>query len=264
MNCVRPVDPELGKALALHREEWFAIHDGAPGVELHRDPDVTWKLDEGPVWSNAVTLPRFKAQSVKRRLDAILARYAKHGRGTAFWIDADATPGDLGERLKEHRFRCQKHFPGMACSLTDALPMIETPDGITFATVTDYSIFQKHPHPVYGPITTPIRKHQLNLLKYLTTKYPKTVFDFVALLDGRPVGGGALHLGKWAAGVHDIGVLESVRGKGIGSALMAHILRFAKLHRGKHAVLLSSGKGEAMYRRVGFREVCRIAHWYRA
>lgn len=264
MACVRAVDPELGRALARHREEWFAIHDGAPGVELHRDPDVTWKLENGVAWSNAATFPRFKPQSVGGRLDTILSRYAEHGRGVGFWVDAHATPEDLGERLTELGFRCRKHFPGMACDLTGTQPIITTPDGITFASVTNYSLYEKYPHPVWGPITTSIRKHELSRLKYLTTTYPKTVFDFVALLEGRPVGAGTLHLGKWAAGVHDVGVLSSERGKGIGSALVADMLRFAKQHRGRHAVLLSTGMGESIYRRVGFREVCRVAYWYRA
>src|SRR5205823_8226694 len=155
MRCVKPVDSQLGQALALHSEEWFAIHGGAPGVELHRDPDVTWKLEQGSAWSNAATLPRFKAQNVNRRLEMILSRYEKHGRGAAFWVDADATPDDPGERLKERGLRCRKHFPGLACSLTDPPRTIATPDGITFATVSDYSLYKKYPHPVLGPITTP-------------------------------------------------------------------------------------------------------------
>ncbi len=264
MRCAKPVDREVGQALAEQTKEWFALHYGAPGVELHLDPDITWKLEQGSAWSNAGTYPRFTARSVKRRLDTILARYDKHGRGTGFWVDADATPDDLGEHLKQRGLRCRKHFPGLACNLTDPLPEIETPDGIAFATVTDYSLFDKYAHPVLGPITTPIRRHNLDRLKYLTAKYPRTVFEFVALSGARPVGGGVLHLGKWAAGVHDVAVLESERGKGIGSALIANMLQFASRRGGKYAVLLSTGMGESMYKRVGFREVCRVAYWYRA
>jgi hypothetical protein len=30
------------------------------------------------------------------------------------------------------------------------------------------------------------------------------------------------------------------------------------------AVLLASGLGNGLYRRLGFREVCQIAYWYRS
>ena len=61
-----------------------------------------------------------------------------------------------------------------------------------------------------------------------------------------------------------MGVFESERGTGVGSALLAHMLRFAKQHHSRLAVLLSSRVGESMYKQAGFREVCRIAFWYRA
>jgi GNAT superfamily N-acetyltransferase len=78
------------------------------------------------------------------------------------------------------------------------------------------------------------------------------------------VGAATLCLSAYAAGIHDVGVVEEERGKGIGSALIAHVLRVARERGQKHAVLISSGMGETMYQRVGFREVCRIGFWYRA
>ena len=65
------------------------------------------------------------------------------------------------------------------------------------------------------------------------------------------------------AGFYDVGVLEKERGRGIGSAMLAHALRFARERGATQAVLLASGMGSGMYRRAGFREVCKIAYWYR-
>jgi predicted N-acetyltransferase YhbS len=59
-------------------------------------------------------------------------------------------------------------------------------------------------------------------------------------------------------------VLEEERNKGIGSAMMTHALGFARERGATQAVLLASGMGYGMYRRVGFNEVCKIAYWYRA
>lgn len=262
----RPIslDPELGRVIDRHREEWFAVHAGAPGVEVYRDSDLTWKIENGSVWANAGTALRFSARNVDRRLDSVLARFAKHGRGAGFWIDIDATPSDLEDRLKRRGFRCRKHFPGMSCDLTK-LPKIAVPQGIIINRTTDYSIYSQYPHPVLGSITTAIRRHQLKRLQHLTSTLPLQVFDFVALEDEkRPVGGCTLFLSKWAAGIHDVGVLETERGKGIGSALVSQVLEFARSYDKSHAVLLSTGMGFTMYQRLGFREVCRIGYWYKA
>lgn len=66
------------------------------------------------------------------------------------------------------------------------------------------------------------------------------------------------------AGFYDVGVLEKERDHGIGAALVAHALHFARARGATQAVLLASGMGYGMYRRVGFREVCKIAYWYRS
>jgi hypothetical protein len=46
--------------------------------------------------------------------------------------------------------------------------------------------------------------------------------------------------------------------------MLAHALRFARERGASQAVLLASGMGYGMYQRVGFREVCKVAYWYRA
>ena len=63
-------------------------------------------------------------------------------------------------------------------------------------------------------------------------------------------------------------MLKEERNKGIGSAMLAHAVRFARERPSENgatqAVLLASGMGYGMYQRAGFREVCKIAYWYRA
>jgi hypothetical protein len=46
--------------------------------------------------------------------------------------------------------------------------------------------------------------------------------------------------------------------------MMARALGFARERGVAQAVLLASGMGYGVYRRVGFREVCKIAYWYRS
>jgi len=257
-------DPGRGKVVVRNLEAWYAAQADVPGIELHRDPDITWMLSNGATWSNSGTSLRFKARTAGSRLDKILKRYSEHGRGAGFWVDDDATPADLTDRLKESGLRCRKRFPGMCCDLSK-LPKIATPKGIRIIPTPHHSIYLRHPHPYFGPITTALRRHELNRLAHLAAQWPKRFFDFAALdADNRPVGACSMFIDDAVAGFYDVGVLEGERRQGIGSAMIAYALRFARVQAARQAVLLASGMGCGMYRRVGFLEVCKIAYWYRS
>lgn len=245
-------------------EAWYAAQVTVPGIEVHRDPEITWMLSNGTTWSNSGVSPRFTADNAGRQLDQILKRYTEHGRGAGFWVDAEATPGNIEDLLKDRGLRCRKRFPGMACDLAK-LPKTAVPKGIRIIQTPHHSMYLRHPHPYFGPITTAIRRHELNRLAHLAAEWPSQFFDFVALGAGnRPVGACNMFVSEGTTGFYDVGVLEKDRNKGIGSAMIAHTLRFARDRGATQAVLLASGMGCGMYQRVGFREVCKIAYWYRS
>ena len=98
----------------------------------------------------------------------------------------------------------------------------------------------------------------------MTAQVPQRVFMFIASKGERPIGSCTLFIGNDVAGIHYVAVLREERGKGVGSALIAHAFRFAHEAGESHAVLLSSGMGETMYRRSNFQEVCRVGYWYAA
>ncbi len=254
----------LGSAVMRNLEAWYAVQTDVPGVEVHRDPDVTWMLSNGAIRANSGTALRFSGASAARRLDQILNRFAQHGRGTGFWIDEDVTPQNIGELLKERGLRCRKRVSGMWCDLTQ-LPKIPVPKGIRIIRTPHHSMYLRHPHPYFGPITTAIRRHELNRLAHLAAQWPDRFFNFVALDPGnRPIGACSMFVNDAVAGFYDVGVLQQHRGRGIGSAMLAQALGFARDRDATQAVLLASGMGSGMCRRVGFREVCKIAYWYRS
>jgi len=259
-----PPDPPLGRIVVDNLEAWYAAQADVPGIEVHRDPDVTWMLSNGTTWANSGTSLRFDTKNARQRLDQILKRYAEHGRGIGFWVDDDATPADLTDHLKPLGLRCRKRFPGMWYDF-NRLPKIAVPEGIRIVRTPHHSMYLRHPHPYFGPITTSIRRHELNRLAHLAAQWPDRFFDFVALAAGnRPVGACSMFLSETATGFYDVGVLGSERGRGIGSAMLAHALGIARDRGQKQAVLLASGMGYGMYCRAGFREVCKIAYWYRS
>ena len=91
---------------------------------------------------------------------------------------------------------------------------------------------------------------------------PQRLFPFIASIDGEPLGHAMAFLGAGVAGIYDVGTCKHARGRGIGTAVTAAAARHAHELGYHYAVLKASGEGESVYRRIGFREVCRMSLWY--
>jgi GNAT superfamily N-acetyltransferase len=265
--CDLPItEPQLTQSLLVerHHAEWFVAEGMVPGVEVHRDKDVTWIVHSGEFWRNAGILARFTPASAARRLDIMFERYRVHGRGMALWVGPATTPGNLTELLKARGLRCQKYYPAMLRSLSDVSTIAATPAaGLEIRRVDDINVFRKTPHPSIGPVTTALRRQALERLRSLIADPADRTQAFVAWLDGQPVGAYELFLGSTAAGLHSLSVPSENRGRGIGRTLVQHACERA---RDRHAtiVLLASSEGQQLYSRCGFSEVARFGYWSRS
>ena len=88
--------------------------------------------------------------------------------------------------------------------------------------------------------------------------------QFVHLLaweGDRAVGCGTAFLDAGTAGLYDIAVLGSARGRGIGRAVTAALMNVGVAAGCSRAVLHASELGRAVYERLGFEEVCATPQW---
>lgn len=233
-------------------------------MEVHCDPDVHWRVESGSAWANCGSRLRFSAANVERRLDEILRRYRKNGRGAGFWVGPFSEPENLEELLRKRGLRCRRYFPGMYADFGNLPRVTKSELPCTFEVVSDYSVFEKYPHPDIGPLTTAIRRFRIAGQQFRTGRKPRKSWEIMAVSGGVPVGICTVFAGRAAAGFFDVAVLERARNHGVGRALMAHACRFAREQGCKAGVLISSGMGCEVYKRAGFREVAKIGFWYTA
>ena len=258
------VNLEQALLVERHVAEWLRANEVVPGAELHDDPDVTWVVKPGSVWSNAGVMVRFSAAKAAGRLHTLVARYREDGRGMGLWISPAATPDNLEELLRARRLNCRKRFPAMVRDLAEHHPARAMPPGLTMRAIEDPSEFERTPHPSIGPITTPRRRHMLDGLSAHLLARPARAFGFVAWLDGKPVGASLLFMGSECAGLHDLTVLEEHRGRGYGAALLTHTCREAVRRGASRMALLATSDGQRVYERCRFFEVARFGYWYRS
>ena len=247
-----------------HVAEWLRAQAAVPGVELHDDPDITWVVHPGRVWSNAGVMIRMTKVSAASRLDTLIRRYRVHGRGMGLWVSPAATPDTLPDLLKARSLRCRKRFPAMLRDLSRATRPAPVPSGITIRAVTHMEPFRATPHPSIGPLTTPLRRVAFESLRAIVEGDRDRCRAFVAWSGRTPVGATLVYLGTECAGLNDVDVIEEYRRRGIGAALVDHSCRYAAERCASSIVLLATGMGQGVYERCGFVEVARFGYWYRS
>lgn len=266
-RCAQPpAEQDLDGALLVerHHAEWFAAEACVAGTEVHSDRDVTWLVHPVEAWRNSGIMVRLSASTASRRLDTLVARYQKHGRGMALWISPSATPDNLAELLKARKLRCRQHFPAMLRHLSASTRAPERPAGLEIRRVERIDEFERMPHPAIGPLTTPLRRAALQRIAALIGARPARSVISVAWSNGQPVGSSELFLGSECAGLHSLTVPEQYRHRGIGTALVEHACAEAVRRGASTIVLLASSDGRPLYERRGFGEVARFGYWYRS
>lgn len=254
---------ELAEAVQRNQAEWIRFEgQHLPDVDLQAERDATWICSDVPGRPNSVAMARLTPRDADKRIRQILRDYEQLDASTVWWVGPHSTPADLGKHLRAAGFHCFKHFPGMALDLRQMSVDARRPSGLTLSRVTDFSIFEKHEHPFFGPMTTQRRRNFVEGERILCAARPQRAFAFVALNDGEPLGHALLFLGAGVAGIYDVGVVRRARGRGIGKAVTLAALRHAARIGYRYAVLQASGEGEPLYRAIGFEDVCRISLWF--
>jgi GNAT superfamily N-acetyltransferase len=152
----------------------------------------------------------------------------------------------------------------MYCDLRNPLPDIETRVPLRFETVTDYDIFKRRAHPNIGPLTTAMRRFNLESQRFLAALPDRRSWELMAVSGDTLAGICTVFIGKSYAGLFDLAVPEPLRNRGIGRALVRHARAFARDRGAEGMVLIATNLGYRVYEHVGFSEVSRVGFWYTA
>lgn len=237
----------------------FLIAMGRGGGGEERNDDVRWSIGGSPIdYHNAVVAARLDAGNADAAIAASIARMRAHGVPGSWHLGPGMTPADLGQRLVDHGFDYAGDDIGMAADL-GALQQPSMPAGLAIGRVSmpeQLSIWVETLGKGFGEGPAEA--------DWVGGTYARLGLEnpawrhYLGRLDGVPVATATLFLGAGVAGIYFVFTQPQARGRGIGAAITIAPLLEARTLGYRIGVLGASTMGEPVYRRLGFREYCRV------
>jgi GNAT superfamily N-acetyltransferase len=232
-------------------------------AEIFTGPGVNWVL-------SGITFPpcncAFNTELTPQNADAAIERFIARGQDRnlplQWYIGPDTRPADMPQRLAAHGFTSNGDSTGMAIDLHNMNETIPFPKGLEIIEVNDDKALQTWCEVLCtGFGTPPQAKPAMFQLFQTERRYQQPEKLYLAVLDGRPVSTSLYFLGEGVVGIYMVATLPEARQKGAAFAVTQHALKEGRKQGYRAGILQASKMGEPVYRRMGFKEYCRVSSW---
>jgi ribosomal protein S18 acetylase RimI-like enzyme len=236
----------------------------SPRVEMYQGPDMLRYATGVPFpLMNGVLRARLEPGEVDDKIEATIGYFKARRLPMLWWTGPTTQPADLGKHLEAHGLRHGNDQPGMAVELRAlnqdtrapaALIVEEVEDTkglITYCTVLTKGFGMPD---FVGEAFCGILG-DMGLGKHLPWRL------YIGRLRGEAVTTSMLMLTGGVAGIYNVATLAEARGQGIGEAMTLAPLMDAREMGYRIGTLQSSEMGLNVYRRLGFKEYCRVSQY---
>ena len=253
--------PELVSAIEASPCELAAHVGQSSRVELNDQMDMLWYATgvASPVF-NGVLRAQLAPSETDARIGATVDYFRSRGLPLSWWIGPSTRPLDIGKHLEAHGLTLWGDMTGMAIDLVALEERSSSLTNLTIKPVRDIETLREWAHPLAVAFGLPdsAANTVCNLFASLGLGQDHRLQHYVGLLNGKPVACSSVFLGAGVAGIYTVGTIPDHRNQGLGSTLTCEALYHAS-RMGYHAgVLHSSRMGFSVYRRIGFKEYCKI------
>ena len=214
-------------------------------------------------WFNGVLSQQPPAGDAKELIDETLAYFNGKDRPVfTWWLAPEVEAGDWNRLLRESGMGFTDDPPAMAADLSRLNEDLLVPDGLEINLVEDAQAMK-----IWSEVFTigyglPQEWEPMNREMMLAIGMEWPCYYYTASVNGEPAATSAVFYAAGVAGIYSVATLPDWRGRGLGAAVSLAPLLDARRQGYKVGVLQSSEMGYKVYQRLGFREVCRISHYY--
>lgn len=259
--------PALARAIEGNSEEFLIVLGRAAGAEERDDRKVRWVIGDIPIgYHNCVV----RAELLHREADGVilesLERFRTQRVPGSWHVGPSMRPEDLGERLMKHGFSYGGTEIGMAVDLSVLPEKVPPLDHFTIERVREEENLAAWRETLArgfgeGPVEA---EWVSETYRTLGLSDDRPWRHYLGRLGGDPVATSTLFVDASVAGIYFVFTVEEARQRGIGAAMTLTPLLEARAMGYRVGVLGSSAMGFPVYRRLDFREYCkiRIYEWY--
>jgi hypothetical protein len=260
-DLAAPLDEPMALACRLNYVEFcreLGRWSGAAGAVVEREGLMLWATaSDFPVSLNGVV--RLEPSTPADQVIAVAEEWFGE-RVTGYTVNVVAgADDDLRAAAEAAGLLVMRDSPQMVCdgpivspSLTDGVELVwvDRPAQVAaFAELVDTS------YQSLGAPAGAIRRSIVALDRLLDPH----IETALALLDGEPVACAQLLLSHGMGGVYYVGTLEAARARGLGELVTAAVTNRGFERGAAFVGLQASPMGEAIYRRMGYRDLYRQA-----
>ena len=261
-----PSRAALVEAIEGNFVEQMLLAAALPEAVSGRGPDCAWYLTGAPVARmnavlRAAPSPGGDQETV---IDELLAMFDARAVPVEWWTLPSSRAARLTPRLERRGFAPGPDWPGMAVDL-HALQERPTPAGVAIQQVADAATLGLWLDAFRHGFRVPRAELEqvAALYELLGTGEDAPIRHYLGTLKGDPVATSSLFVAAGVAGIYNVSSIPRVRGRGIGAAMTQHPLREARAMGYRIGVLEASDMGAGVYRRLGFRQYCRLRGYVR-
>ena len=207
----------------------------------------------------------YLAQVTPRKAEATIRRVLKFYRAQGclpmYWqVGPSTRPADLGKSLERLGFRLFARPPGMAVELARLEDQPARAANFKIEPVQNENQLRQWVTllATVDGLRDALRDGFYELFHGLGLEPGGSSQLFLGLEDGVPVAGSRLFCAAGVAGIWHVSTLEQSRGKGYGTIMTLAAARAGQELGYRFGVLFATPLGEAVYRRLGFQEVCHL------
>jgi GNAT superfamily N-acetyltransferase len=253
------VDP--ARAIEENGEEVLLALGRAAGAEERDDERVRWVIGDIPIdYHNCVVRANLSPEETDGVILESLERFRAHGAPGSWHVGPSMRPTDIGERLLAHGFSYGGDDIGMAVELSALPEEVPVPEDLEIERVRDDETLAAWRDTLaQGFGEGPVEAEWVDeMYRRIGLSDDAPWRHYLGRLGGAPVATSTLFVGAGVAGIYFVSTVEQARRRGIGAALTLAPLREAREMGYRLGVLGASEMGYPVYRRLGFREYCRI------
>jgi len=254
--------PALVDAIWNNAFGWWRTMGTSPEAEFYDSPELTWLLTGLPsAFVNPVLRTRAEPDNTDALIERTLAYFESRDVTKFAWLIGPGTrPANLGVHLAHHGLSYSADPVGMAVDLL-VLEEHPNPAGLTIEVVSDSRALEAWAIASILGTGLPETKVAGWFELFAALGFGLPLRCYLGTLDGEPVSTSQLFLGAGVAGIYVVATVPEARRLGVGTALTLAPLRDARAMGYRIGILHASPMGYGVYRRLGFRETCRMDNY---